>query len=58
MLAFCAEQELLSKEQHFSREVHKGSTKPSLGFSFFELLLKTSAKDYQWGEGKVVAHEV
>ena len=48
--AFCAEQELLSKEQHFSREVHKGSTNPVWGFSFFlfsELLLKTSAKYYQ-----------
>lgn len=50
-----AEQELLSKEQHFSREVHKGSTNSVwvffFFFFFFELLLKTSAKYYQW-EGK------
>lgn len=48
-----AEQELLSKEQHFSREVHKGSTNLVwvfflFFFFFFELLLKTSAKYYQW----------
>ena len=52
-----AEKELLSKEQHFSREVHKGSTNSAWVFSllsfffFFELLLKTSAKHYQW-DGK------
>jgi len=47
VLALCAEQELLSKEHHFPREVCWSSTKQS-GF-FFKL--KVPAKYYHQGVG-------